>query len=86
MSRDRTIALDVLNAAQLAADFAQGIDVQTFPEDLKTQSAVIHQLLILGEAVKRLSPTFRNEHPELPWKHPVIEHEGTIELCEMPKS
>jgi uncharacterized protein with HEPN domain len=38
-----------------------------FFTDLKTQSAVLHQLTVLGEAVKRLSPSFRTQHPILPW-------------------
>jgi uncharacterized protein with HEPN domain len=29
---------------------------------------VIHQLLIVGEAVKRTSPEFRSRYPEVPWK------------------
>jgi len=41
---------------------------EEFVADLKTQSAVIHQLLVIGEAVKRLSPEFRAAHPEIPWK------------------
>jgi len=28
----------------------------------------VHQLLIIGEAVKRLSPEVRGAHPEVPWK------------------
>jgi len=28
----------------------------------------LHQLLIIGEAVKRISPGFRAAHPEVPWK------------------
>lgn len=28
----------------------------------------MHQLLVLGEAVKRLSDGFRTKHPEIPWK------------------
>jgi uncharacterized protein with HEPN domain len=39
-----------------------------FLGDAKTQSAVLHQLLIIGEAVKRISPEFRAAHPEVPWK------------------
>ena len=38
-----------------------------FEVDLKTQSAVLHQLLVIGEAVKRLSPTFRVRHAHVPW-------------------
>lgn len=32
------------------------------------QSAVIRQLEIIGEATKRLSPEFRGNHPNVPWK------------------
>ena len=37
-------------------------------DDLKTQSAVLHQLMLFGEGVKRLSDEFRDEHPEIPWR------------------
>lgn len=32
------------------------------------QDAVIRNLEIIGEAVKNLSPSFRGEHPDVPWK------------------
>lgn len=38
-----------------------------FLEDYKTQSAVLHQLMVIGEAVKRLSVEFRDDHPVVPW-------------------
>ena len=38
-----------------------------FDADLKTQSAVLHQLMVIGEAVKRLSPEFRERHGSIPW-------------------
>lgn len=31
------------------------------------QSAILHQFLIMGEAVKRLSESFWNEHNFIPW-------------------
>ena len=39
-----------------------------FLNDPKTQSAIPHQLLIMGEASKRLSESLRASHPEVPWK------------------
>jgi uncharacterized protein with HEPN domain len=36
--------------------------------DLKTQAAVVHELPVLGEAVKRLSAPSGEEHPGVPWK------------------
>ena len=44
------------------------MDKATFLDDVKTQSAALHQLLLLGEGVKRLSAVFRDAHPEIPWK------------------
>jgi uncharacterized protein with HEPN domain len=28
---------------------------------------MIYQIMIIGEAVKRLSPEFRRQYPEIPW-------------------
>ncbi len=68
MSRDEGNLLDILKAARLAIEFKGQTDKAEFLADLKTQSAVLHQLFIIGEAVKRLSPEFRGAHPEVPWK------------------
>jgi len=68
MRADDATVLDILTAARLAIRFAEGIDLAGFLDDEKTQSAVIHQLLVMGEAAKRLSPEFRSKHPQLPWK------------------
>jgi uncharacterized protein with HEPN domain len=68
MSRDSTTLLDMLKAARLAVHFKAGFDKIAFLDDLKTQSAILHQLLVLGEAVKRVSEEFRAHHPEVPWK------------------
>ena len=63
MPRDDANLLDILKAARLAIEFRVPADKEEFLGDAKTQSAVLHQLLIIGEAVKRLSPEFRAAHP-----------------------
>jgi uncharacterized protein with HEPN domain len=68
MSRDRATLLDVVKAASLVIEFHQNMDKASFLDDPKTQSAVLHQLLVLGEAVKRLSEPFRAQRPDVPWK------------------
>ena len=68
MHPDSATVLDILHAARSAVRFSVGLDKPAFLADEKTQSAVLHQLLVLGEAVKRLSTPFRLAHPELPWK------------------
>lgn len=71
MSPDDSAILDVLGAARLAVEFRAGFDRAAFLADLKTQSAVLHQLVLLGEAVRRLSEEFRAAHPAVPW-HRII--------------
>lgn len=68
MPRDDAHVLDILKAARLAIEFKGSADKAAFLADAKTQSAVLHQLLVIGEAVKRLSPEFRAAHSEVPWR------------------
>jgi uncharacterized protein with HEPN domain len=59
MVRDEAVLLDIVRAAQLALEFRQEMDKTAFFDDLKSQSAILHQLMAMGEAVKRLSAEFR---------------------------
>jgi uncharacterized protein with HEPN domain len=68
MARDEASLLDIARAARLTQEFCRGMTKGQFLNDLKTQSAVLHQLLILGEAVKRLSDDFRQQHATVPWR------------------
>lgn len=43
------------------------MDAETFRRDVKTQSAVVFQLLVIGEATKRLSAEVRDRLPVVPW-------------------
>ncbi len=67
MPRDSEALLDIVRAARLVVEFVGGMNEDAFLKDAKTQSAVLHQLLILGEAVKRLSSEFRASHSDMPW-------------------
>lgn len=68
MPQDDSTIVDIMTAARTAESFVIGASKESFLQDSKTQSAVLHQLLVLGEAVKRLSEEFRNQHPTIPWK------------------
>jgi uncharacterized protein with HEPN domain len=65
--RDDIVLRDIVNAAQQIAMFVEGFEENTFIEDWKTRSAVLYQLTVIGEAVKRLSGEFRSSHPQIPW-------------------
>lgn len=69
MRRDEAALLDIDRAARYALAFVEGFSKQGFLEDVKTQSAVVHQLLIIGEATKRLSEEFRAAHRDIPWRY-----------------
>jgi uncharacterized protein with HEPN domain len=90
--RDDAVLLDIVKAARLAKAFTHGFDKPAFLADLKTQSAVLHQLLVLGEAVKRLSAEFRDRYPAIPWKaiagmrNILIHHYDTVDLDEVWKT
>jgi len=43
------------------------MDYNEFLEDPKTQSAVIRQFEIIGEAVKKLDATITDTYPEVDW-------------------
>jgi uncharacterized protein with HEPN domain len=89
MSRDDAVLVDMLGAAKLAAVFAEESDLTAFMSDRKTQSAVLHQLLVLGEAVKRLSDQLRASTPGVPWKlvagmrDKLIHHYDNVDLEEV---
>ena len=67
MRRDETTLLEIATAARLVLEFKEGMDKATFLDDIKTQSSVLHQLMVMGEAVKRLSDDFCTRYPEIPW-------------------
>lgn len=67
MPRDEATLLDIAKAARQIADFQRGVSKETFATDTKTQSAVLYQLLVIGEAAKRLSRRFRSQHHTIPW-------------------
>ena len=67
MHRDEATLLDIAKAARLIQTFVKGMKKDKFLNDIKTESSVLYQITVLGEAVKRLSQEFRSQHPEIPW-------------------
>lgn len=68
MKSDESTLFDVVRAARLIVEFSVQTDAESIEDDLLIQSAILHQLLVMGEAVKRLSDTFRQNHPDVPWR------------------
>ena len=41
---------------------------EAFDEDEKTQVWVIYHLIVIGEAVRGLPKTFKDNYPDIPWR------------------
>nr|WP_290228256.1 DUF86 domain-containing protein [Trichocoleus desertorum] len=67
MSRDKASLLDIVQAGQLVLQFSQGFSREQLEADLRSQSAILYQIAIMGEATKRLSREFREQYPNVPW-------------------
>ena len=89
MQRDKGLLLDMKRAVLLILQFAEQMDFDEFRTDLKTQSAVIHQFLLIGEIAKLLSEDFRKSNPEIPWsaiarmRDKLIHHYRGVDLREI---
>ena len=69
MKRNEDLLLlnDILDAINRIESYVQGVNKETFFENLMMQDAVMHQIEIIGEASNRISDSLQDEHPELPW-------------------
>lgn len=69
MARDESVYLQhVLDAISKVEAYLSGVDEGYFARQSMIQDAVIRQLEIVGEAVKRISGELRSRHPEIPWQ------------------
>jgi len=66
--RDVAYLWDMLEAARTARDFTAGATLEDYLGDRKLQLAVERVIEIIGEAARRVSESFRSDHPEIPWR------------------
>lgn len=66
MRRDDERLQDILEAIARIERHAVK-DREQFDRDEMLQTWYLHHLLIIGEAVRALSPELRSLHPEVPW-------------------
>jgi len=59
--RIKALLVDLDAMAGRIQAFTKDLEAQAFQADAKTQSAVLHQFMVLGEAVKRLPEEFRRQ-------------------------
>ena len=69
MSRDYRVYLeDILEAIRKIREFTNEVSLAALSKDAKTLDAVIRNLEVVGEAVKRLPEQVRSRQPDVEWK------------------
>ena len=66
-NRDLSYLLDILEAAERIQEYNTHQTLEQFRNDGKTQSAIIYQIMIIGEVAKRLSQDCQKDYPDIPW-------------------
>ncbi len=68
MDRDAVHLLDILDSARRIRTYVGGVTRDEFLRDTRLQDSVVRRLEIIGEAAGRVSPKFREENPDIPWR------------------
>jgi uncharacterized protein with HEPN domain len=68
MSRNQEALVDIVEAIRLIVQYVEGVDQDSLVANVEKQDAILRRITIIGEATKRLSKDFREQHPSIPWK------------------
>jgi uncharacterized protein with HEPN domain len=90
--RDPAYLLDIVLAARAAIDYLGLRDLSALEQDPVVLSAIEHQLIVLGEAARRVSDGTKQRHAEIPWSNAVgmrniLVHEyGRVDVGEVART
>lgn len=59
---------DILASAVLVHRYVSPLSKDEFLASIQTQDAVLRRIEIIGEGVKNIPQTWRDAHPEIPWR------------------
>lgn len=59
---------DILQMTENIQDFTKGMSCKDLENDKKTLFAVIRCLEVLGEAIKKVPKSIREDYPKIPWQ------------------
>jgi uncharacterized protein with HEPN domain len=68
MPRDDAALLDIVRAARRCVGISRRLDEAAFLADVDAQGNMLYGLVVLGEAVRRLSDEFQAQHGAIPWR------------------
>jgi uncharacterized protein with HEPN domain len=67
-NRDLAAVLDILQAALQIQQSTAGVDRSQLEANAEKLAAILYWIVIIGEATKRISMSFRDQHPDVPWR------------------
>jgi uncharacterized protein with HEPN domain len=65
---DRVFIHHILESIELINEYVKDVNMKEFLLSTQTQDSVIRRLEIIGEATKKISMSFRERYPDIPWK------------------
>jgi uncharacterized protein with HEPN domain len=67
MPRDNESLIDIERAVRRILRYTDNISRAELEMNDEKVSAILYQIAVIGEATKRLSQEFRQQHSEIPW-------------------
>jgi uncharacterized protein with HEPN domain len=67
MWRDEAYLLDILLASRKIVKFSQGYNAEKFAADEILQHPVMRLIQIIGEAVRKIAPEYKEAQSKIPW-------------------
>ena len=68
MRDDRLFLLDIVASTESLQSFIRENSREDFRKDKLLQSALLHELSIIGEAATKISQALQDKYPAVPWR------------------
>lgn len=75
--RDLAYLWDMLKSARGVSSALQGYSFERYLADENLRLAVERRIEIIGEAARRVSSAFKEQHPEIPWR-PMVDQRNFL--------
>lgn len=66
--RDRERLLHIEDAIQSIKEASEGLTMEVLSENKVLRHALTWNIMVIGEAANKLTPSFCDAHPKTPWK------------------
>lgn len=76
-AKDAAYLWDMFDAARAVQHFVTSRSFSDYVADRMLRGAVERHIEIIGEAASRISPAFRQAHPEIPW-HRIVAQRNAL--------